>query len=200
MNEPIAIIGSGCRLAGGYQSPSELWDLLQNPYDVSQEIPRDRTSASRHNSSARGYFLSQDVREFDASFFSLSPLEAQAMDPQHRLLLETVYEALEEAGLPAETLRGSNTAIYTGVMFHDYLSLSSQDHMTIPKYHISGTAPNKASNRISYFFDWRGPSATVDTACSSSLVALDQAVQHPRHAVKTAPTCSGRWMFIVEQG
>ncbi|KAF7931237.1 hypothetical protein BELL_0094g00160 [Botrytis elliptica] len=196
MNEPIAIIGSGCRLAGGCQSPSELWNLLHTPYDVSQEFPPDRASASRHDSLPRGYFLSQDVREFDASFFSLSPLEAQAMDPQHRLLLETVYEALEEAGLPAETLRGSDTAVYTGVMFHDYLSLSSQDHMAIPKYHITGTAPNKASNRISYFFDWHGPSVTVDTACSSSLVALDHAVQQLRSGSSTLAVAAGANLLL----
>ncbi|KAK6593954.1 hybrid nrps pks [Botrytis cinerea] len=176
MNEPIAIIGRGCRLAGG--------------------VPPDRNSASRHSTSTRGYFLSQDVREFDASFFSLSPLEAQAMDPQHRLLLETVYEALEEAGIPAETLRGSDTAVYTGVMFHDYLSLSSQDHMAIPKYHITGTAPNKASNRISYFFDWHGPSVTVDTACSSSLVALDHAVQQLRSGSSTLAVAAGANLLL----
>ncbi|KAM0136093.1 hypothetical protein ACHAP3_004714 [Botrytis cinerea] len=199
MNEPIAIIGRGCRLAGGCQSPSELWNFLQTPYDVSQEFPPDRNSASRHSTSTRGYFLSQDVREFDASFFSLSPLEAQAMDPQHRLLLETVYEALEEAGIPAETLRGSDTAVYTGVMFHDYLSLSSQDHMAIPKYHITGTAPNKASNRISYFFDWHGPSVTVDTACSSSLVALDHAVQQLRIGSSTLAVAAGANLLLDDR-
>ncbi|GLA33581.1 type I Iterative Polyketide synthase (PKS) [Aspergillus niger] len=180
MNEPIAIIGSGCRLAGGCDSPSTLWTLLQQPHDVSREIPQDRIPPSHHNASHRGYFLSQDVAKFDASFFNLNPLEAQAMDPQHRLLLETVYEALEEAGMPMERLRGSDTAVYTGVMFHDYLALSSRDQESISKYHITGTAPNKASNRISHFFDWHGPSVTVDTACSSSLVALHQAVQQLR--------------------
>ncbi|GKZ39249.1 hypothetical protein AbraIFM66950_012172, partial [Aspergillus brasiliensis] len=180
MNEPIAIIGSGCRLAGGCDSPSTLWTLLQQPYDVSEDIPPNRIPPTRHNASPRGYFLSQDVAKFDASFFSLNPLEAQAMDPQHRLLLETVYEALEKAGMPVETLRGSDTAVYTGAMFHDYLALSSQDPDAISTYHITGTAPNKASNRISHFFDWHGPSVTVDTACSSSLVALHHAVQQLR--------------------
>ncbi|RAH86821.1 polyketide synthase [Aspergillus japonicus CBS 114.51] len=196
MNEPIAIIGSGCRLAGGCDSPSTLWTLLQQPYDVSQDIPPHRIPPSRHNASPRGYFLSQDVAKFDASFFSLNPLEAQAMDPQHRLLLETVYEALEEAGLTIERLRGSDTAVYTGVMFHDYLALSSQDPDAISTYHITGTAPNKASNRISHFFDWHGPSVTVDTACSSSLVALHHAVQQLRTGASHLAVAAGANLLL----
>ncbi|PWY77879.1 polyketide synthase [Aspergillus eucalypticola CBS 122712] len=196
MNEPIAIIGSGCRLAGGCDSPSTLWTLLQQPYDVSQDLPPNRIPPSRHNASPRGYFLSQDVANFDASFFNLNPLEAQAMDPQHRLLLETVYEALEEGGIPVEELRGSDTAVYTGVMFHDYLTLSSQDNESISTYHITGTAPNKASNRISHFFDWHGPSVTVDTACSSSLVALHQAVQQLRSGESRLAVAAGANLLL----
>jgi acyl transferase domain-containing protein len=126
------------------------------------------------------YLLEEDHRLFDHSFFSISPREAESMDPQQRLLLETVYEGVEAAGYSINHLRGSPTAVFVGQMGGDYMSLLLRDVDSVPQYFATGVSTAIMSNRVSYFFDWRGPSATIDTACSSSMVALHQAVQSLR--------------------
>lgn len=123
------------------------------------------------------YPLSEDTRLFDASFFSINAREADSMDPQQRILLETIYEGLETAGLTIKGLQGSQTAVYVGLMAGDYYDIQMRDIETLPRYAATGTARSIMSNRISYFFDWKGPSMTIDTACSSSLVAVHQAVE-----------------------
>lgn len=188
--EPIAIVGSGCRLPGGANTPSKLWDVLKNPSDLRREIPSDRFNVDRYyhpDNSHHGtsnirhsYVLEDDYRNFDANFFGVKTVEASAMDPQQRLLLETVYESLESAGMPMDGLRGSQTGVFVGNMSVDYTEILSQDIDSFPTYFAPGTARSILSNRISYFFDWHGPSVSVDTACSSSLVALHQAVQSLR--------------------
>lgn len=186
-NEPIAIIGSGCRFPGGSDSPSKLWELLRQPRDLLTQIPTSRFSAKGfyhpdalyhgHSNVQDSYTLSENPRHFDAQFFGIKPVEANAVDPQQRLLLETVYESLESAGLTIDGLQGSNTGVYVGLMCGDYEAMLLRDFSTIPTYHATGIAHSVISNRISYFFDWHGPSITLDTACSSSLVAVHQAVQ-----------------------
>lgn len=186
-NEPIAIVGSGCRFPGDCTSPSKLWQLLQQPRDVLSRIPAERFNPDgfyhvdgMHHGSTNvkdAYFLSEDHRLFDADFFKINPLEASAMDPQQRLLLEVVYESLESAGLPVEKLRGSKTAVYVGLMGEEYSDHLQRNLDALPVYMGTGTARSIMSNRISYFFDWCGPSMTIDTACSSSLVSVHQAVQ-----------------------
>ena len=124
--EPIAVVGSGCRFPGGANSPSSLWALLQSPRDLCQEIAPDRFSTTgfyHHDGTRLGtsnvrhsYLLQEDVRVFDAPFFNISPNEADAIDPQQRILLETVYEALEAGGHTLEKLRGSDTSVYVGTM------------------------------------------------------------------------------------
>ncbi|KAI1115884.1 thiolase-like protein [Nemania sp. NC0429] len=188
--EPIAIVGSGCRLPGGANTPSKLWDVLKNPSDLRREIPSDRFNVDRYyhpDNSHHGtsnirhsYVLEDDFRNFDANFFGVKTVEASAMDPQQRLLLETVYESLESAGIPMDGLRGSQTGVFVGNMSVDYTEILSQDIDSFPTYFAPGTARSILSNRISYFFDWHGPSVSIDTACSSSLVALHQAVQSLR--------------------
>lgn len=188
--EPIAIIGSGCRFPGGATTPSKLWDLLKNPPDLKRTIPADRFNVERYyhqDNSHHGtsnirhsYFLEEDFKLFDASFFGVKAVEALAMDPQQRLLLETVYESLESAGLRIEDLQGSQTGVFVGNMSVDYTEILSQDIDSFPIYFAPGTARSILSNRISYFFDWHGASVTIDTACSSSLIALHQAVQSLR--------------------
>ncbi|PWY66108.1 putative hybrid NRPS/PKS enzyme [Aspergillus heteromorphus CBS 117.55] len=185
--EPIAIVGSGCRFPGESSSPSKLWELLKAPRDVQTEIPPTRfnphafyhpdnlhhgTSNVRHS-----YLLTEDHRHFDAQFFGIKPAEAHCIDPQQRLLMETVYESLESAGLRLEDLRGSETAVYVGLMCGDYADIVVRDPESFPMYLSTGTARSIMSNRVSYFFDWHGPSMTIDTACSSSLVAVHEAVQ-----------------------
>lgn len=186
MPEPIAIVGTGCRFPGAASSPTRLWSLLSNPQDVASKIPKGRfnVDAYYHPDGPHGgtsnvqesYFLQDDVRAFDAPFFNISAAEAESMDPQQRLVLETVYESLEAGGLRLSDLRGSSTGVYCGQMCDDYSQVLARDTENLPRYTSTGMARNNASNRVSYFFDWHGPSMTIDTACSSSLVAVHLAV------------------------
>lgn len=121
--------------------------------------------------------IEDDIRAFDADFFGIKPIEAKALDPQQRMLLETVYEAIEAAGMTIEGLKSSDTGVFVGAMCADYEALQLRDLDAIPTYFATGTARSILSNRISYFFDWHGPCMTIDTACSSSLVAVHQAVK-----------------------
>ncbi|VBB71893.1 Putative dual specificity polyketide synthase/Non ribosomal peptide synthase [Podospora comata] len=185
--EPIAIIGSGCRFPGGASSPSRLWDLLSNPRDISAQIPESRFNLSgfyhqdsRHHGTTntqKAYFLEEDSRLFDNGFFGIRREEAESMDPQQRILLEVVYESLEAAGYPISQLKGSSTGVYVGQLNGDYYDVVLRNVESAPQYTATGTARSIMSNRVSYFFDWNGPSVTIDTACSSSLVALHLAVQ-----------------------
>lgn len=127
-----------------------------------------------------GHFLEQDIGAFDASFFSISPTEAKSMDPQQRLLLECVYEALENGGRGIEDVAGSLTSCFVGNFSRDYYDLMDRDVDTAPLYSSTGNASAILSNRVSYFYDFKGPSVTLDTACSSSLVALHLACQSLR--------------------
>lgn len=189
-SEPIALIGSSCRFAGGVTSPSGLWKILSEPTDLARSVPANRFSVDgfyhrdpEHHGTTdapRGYFLDGDHRVFDAQLFNITPKEAEAMDPQQRQALEIVYEAFESAGYSIQELAGQNIAVYTGVMTRDYDTLTSRDDLNASQYAATGNARSIISNRISYFFDLHGPSMTIDTACSASLVALHQAVQSLR--------------------
>ncbi|XXH02496.1 hypothetical protein Hte_008872 [Hypoxylon texense] len=128
---------------------------------------------------------------FDYNFFNISPKEAEAMDPQQRILLECVYEAIEAAGLPVDDLRGSSTAVFVGQMSDDYHDILLRDIDSVPQYTGTGTSRAIMANRVSYFFDWRGPSMNIDTACSSSLVALHQAVQTIRRGESQIAVVAG---------
>ncbi|ROW16969.1 hypothetical protein VPNG_01408 [Cytospora leucostoma] len=185
-NEPIALVGSSCRFAGGVTSPSKLWEILSDPTDLSKRIPSNRFSAKGFfhddpeyhgtTNSPHGYWIDQDHRLFDASFFNITPKEAEAIDPQQRLLLEVVYEALESAGYAMGDYAGRNIGVYAGVMTADYQTLTECDELNASQYASTGNSRAIVANRLSYFFDFHGPSMTIDTACSASLVALHQAV------------------------
>lgn len=199
--EPIAVIGNGCRFPGGAATPAKLWDLLREPWDVRSTIPSNRFDPDGFlgdtvNSTHHGYFLTEDYRTFDASFFGVKPVEAKSIDPQQRLLLEVVYESIEAAGLSMAALRGTLTAIYVGLMAADYNDLLNRDTSDYPPYIAAGTARSMISNRVSYFFDWRGPSMTIDTACSSSLVAVHQAVQALRSGDATVAVAAGANLLL----
>ncbi|KXT12059.1 hypothetical protein AC579_4694 [Pseudocercospora musae] len=186
-SEPIAIVGSACRFSGDTDSPAKLWQLLKDPQDLHQKINPERFSVEAfyhpdhayhgHANVKHAYLLAQDVAKFDAEFFGINAMEANAMDPQQRLTLETVYEAIESAGMTIEGLSGSDTCVYAGSMTADYDAMSLRDLDHLPTYAAVGTSRAILSNRISYFFNWKGASMTIDTACSSSLVALHNAVQ-----------------------
>lgn len=186
--EGIAIIGSACRLPGGATSPSKLWQQLIAPQDLLREAPSSRFSLSAfHNEdgtrsgatnvNGKAYLLDQDPAEFDAAFFSLSPAEAEGIDPQQRILLEVTYEALESAGYSLNKISGSSTGVYVGSSGSDYRDIQNRDLERLGRWHATGTASSIIANRISHFYDLRGPCLTIDTACSSSLVGLHLAVQ-----------------------
>ncbi|MEU9691967.1 SDR family NAD(P)-dependent oxidoreductase [Amycolatopsis japonica] len=172
--EPIAIVGVGCRLPGGADSPERYWRLLEAGRDGIREVPEDRWETP-----ARGGFL-DDIAGFDAEFFGITPGEAETMDPQQRMLLEVAWAALEHAGIPPSTLRGSRTGVFVGLSAGEYGHLTMADPAAVDVWSATGAATSIAANRLSYLFDLRGPSLTLDTACSSSLVAVHQAVQSLR--------------------
>ena len=204
--EPIAIVGTGCRFPGGADSPSKLWDLLVNKRDALREIDSSRfnpngfhhPNGERHGSLnvKHAYTLQEDIRAFDSNFFGINPKEAAAIDPQHRILLETVYEAMEAGGFTIEGMQASDTAVYVGVMTGDYQELLLRNPDSLPKYFATGTAPSILANRISYFFDWKGPSVCMNTACSSSLVAVHSAVQSLRSGESRMAVAGGANLII----
>jgi hybrid polyketide synthase/nonribosomal peptide synthetase ACE1 len=189
--EPIAVIGSACRFPGNSNTPSKLWSLLSQPKDVLSKIPNDRFNPAGHyhpdglhhgtTNVQESYFLRENIKAFDAQFFGMKAVEARTMDPQQRLLLESVYESLEHAGLPIEDLAGSKAGVFVGQMCEDWSIHLRRDPDKVPVYTATGTARSILSNRVSYFFNWHGPSMTIDTACSSSLVAVHLAVQSLRN-------------------
>ena len=178
--EPIAIIGIGCRFPGA-SGPQAFWQLLRDGVDAIREVPADRfilrdfydpDPATPGKMTTRwGGFL-EHVDQFDPHFFGISPREAARMDPQQRLLLEVAWEALQDAGQMAERLAGTQAGVFIGISNNDYGRIQFSDPHRIDAYAGTGNALSIAANRISYLFDFRGPSIAIDTACSSSLVAV----------------------------
>jgi amino acid adenylation domain-containing protein len=183
--EPIAIIGMGCRFPRAH-NPQEFWTLLCEGKDAICEVPADRWDIKKMYDpdstvpgkmvSRWGGFLDQ-VDQFDWRAFRMLPREVTAMDPQHRLLLEVAWEALEDAGLPLQEVAGSQTSVSIGIGWSDYLHLQVRNWSQLNEYTAMGNKNSSAANRISYMFDLKGPSISVDTACTSSLSALYLACQ-----------------------
>jgi len=184
--EPIAIIGMACRFPGRANSPDQFWDLMDKGQDAISEFPDGRWDVDAYYDAnpdsvgkiytRKGGFLTQ-VDTFDTQFFGISPREAMSLDPQHRLLLEVSWEALEDACQSPDQLLGSRTGVFVGIGQNDYeqYRLFGPDPSQIDSYDATGSGFCFASGRLSYFYDFQGPSMSVDTACSSSLVALHQA-------------------------
>ena len=184
---PIAIVGMSCRFPAGANNPEKLWEMLSKGQTGWTDVPADRYNwksfyhpsheASGAHNQRGGHFLDQDISEFDANFFGIPAAEAQSLDPQQRLQLETAYEALENAGIPLEIVRGSNTSVYIAVVSRDYDRMIYKDPSDIPKYHLTGCGDATVCGRLSYTFDFKGPAVTIDTGCSGSMVGLHQACQ-----------------------
>jgi acyl transferase domain-containing protein len=208
--EPIAIVGMGCRYPGGVDSPESLWELVSKGTDAISDLPGDRLwdldairgpDRNRADSRYRGGFI--NAGDFDAEFFGIDEQEAVVMDPQHRLLLETTWEACEDAGIDPTTLRGSGTGVFIGLGVQSYAGLllgsvveSSEGYVT------SGNAGSMASGRIAHTLGLKGPAMTIDTACSSSATALHVACQSLRGRETPMAIAGGvaimatPWMYI----
>lgn len=183
--EDIAIVGVATRFPGDLNTPDEMWDALLAGKDCITDLPEGRWEeflaepriAERvAKARTRGGYLS-DIKGFDSEFFALSKMEADNIDPQQRMALELTWEALEHARIPASSLRGTSVGVFVGNSTNDYQFLAVSDPSVTHPYAITGTASSIIANRVSYFYDFRGPSVAVDTACSSSLVAAHQGVQ-----------------------
>ncbi len=186
--DDIAIVGLATRFPGDMNTPDETWQALLEGRSGITDLPEgrwvefldDQRIAERvAKAHTRGGYLS-DIKGFDAEFFALSKMEADNIDPQQRMALELTWEALENARIPASSLRGQSVGVYVGSSTNDYSMLAMSDPSVAHPYAITGTASSIIANRVSYFYDFRGPSIAVDTACSSSLVAAHQGVQSLR--------------------
>ncbi|KAL7805464.1 polyketide synthase [Trichoderma aethiopicum] len=204
--DDIAIVGLALRFPGDATSPQKLWDVLERKESQWSEFPKDRLNIDGyyHPSNERlgslsfrgGHFLKDDISAFDAPFFSIPTEEANAVDPQQRMLLEISYEALENAGIRKEDIDGSDTAVYVGSFVKDYEYISLRDQNWGPKYAATGNGIAIMSNRISYFYNLHGPSMTVDTGCSSSLVAVHLAAQSLRSGEASLALAAGTGMIL----
>lgn len=187
--KPLAIVGIGCRFPGGADSPDDFWNLLCSGTDATRVVPETRWNAAKYYDpnpakvgkmvTRRGGFLSE-IDKFDPQFFGISPREANLLDPQQRLMLQATWEALEDGGLPADKLAGTDVGVFIGGFTLDYQLLQNQGRTSryrFKTHSATGMMMTMLANRISYTFDFRGPSMTVDTACSSSLVAVHLAAQ-----------------------
>src|SRR3954451_19774583 len=185
----IAIIGIGCRFPGSVNDAESFWNLLVEGRDAVSEVPADRWNVERYYDpepgiagktfAKRAGFLDQ-IDKFDPQFFGISPREAPYVDPQHRLLLETAWEAIENAGVVLDFEKGSDIGVFVGISHNDYQGMQSTafDHFGIAPHTATGSAHSIAANRISYCFNLRGPSVAMDTACSSALTAVHVACEH----------------------
>ncbi|WP_025764162.1 SDR family NAD(P)-dependent oxidoreductase [Dyadobacter tibetensis] len=183
--DPVAIVGMSGRFPGS-ENLVEFWEQLTGNKDLIREIPPDRWDWKSYYGDSRrdalktkakwGGFIS-DIDKFDASFFEISAREAELMDPQHRITLEAVFSALEDAGIPTSKLKGTSVSVFIGVLNNDYADLlSEQRELRVHAHYATGNTHSMLANRISYLLDIHGPSEPIDTACSSSLIALNRAV------------------------
>ncbi|NIL78569.1 hypothetical protein RhoFasB10_04747 [Rhodococcus sp. B10] len=200
----IAIVGVSTRFPGAGSTPEEMWSLLSEGRDGITDLPEGRweeftsdpaIKAAVDATVTKGGYL-DDVKTFDAEFFAMSPNEVVNVDPQQRLALELTWEALEHARIPASSVKGSQVGVFIGSSSNDYQLLAVSDPNAHP-YALTGTSTAIVANRVSYFYDFRGPSVAVDTACSSSLVAVHQAVRSLRSGESDLAVAGGVNMLLA---
>jgi acyl transferase domain-containing protein/acyl carrier protein len=199
--EPIAIVGIGCRFPGQAYGPQRFWRMLEDGVDAISEVPPDRWDVERFydaNPATRGRTYSrwggfiEDVDRFDARLFGISPREAVQLDPQQRVILEVVWEALEEGGLSPADLQDSHTGVFIGTRGSEYFPANGRtDPEDAETYFATGNSLSTLAGRLSYFFGFSGPCFALDTACSSSLVAVHVAVQSLRRGECSAAIAGG---------
>lgn len=188
MKEPIAVVGFAFKFPQDVTTEENLWKLLMERRSTMTEVPSNRWNLDGfykpHGNhpgtvnSRGGHFIADHPARFDAPFFSIQPAEAECMDPQQRFLLETSYHALENAGIPMEKAMGSRTSVHVGCLLQEYSQISQRDSEMPGNYQIVGSSGlSMLANRLSWFYDFQGPSMTVDTACSGSLLAVHLACQ-----------------------
>ncbi|KAI1452810.1 polyketide synthase PksD [Annulohypoxylon moriforme] len=205
--EPVAIIGFSFRLPQDVEDPSSLWGMLESGRNVMTDWPESRANvdAFSHSASAttntvksRGaHFMKDHPAAFDAPFFSITSKEAASMDPQQRLLLETSYHALENAGIPAERVSGTETAVFAGSMADDYIKVIAKDPDNAPTNTATGSSPAILANRLSWYFDLKGPSIQLNTACSTSMIAMDLACQSLRNGQSSMALVTGSNVILT---
>jgi len=189
MSEAVAIIGLATKFPSDAADTASFWKFLLSGRSAHTAWPEHRIGAGHYHPDsdrggshavAGGNFLKDDPADFDAPFFSITKGEASSMDPQQRLVLENVYLALENSGISLAKVSGTDTSVFVSGFNHDHLALLSADMEATLRYRATGLTNSILSNRVSWFFDFKGPSMTIDTACSSSLVTLHQACQSLR--------------------
>nr|A2R6H1.2 RecName: Full=Highly reducing polyketide synthase otaA; AltName: Full=Ochratoxin biosynthesis cluster protein 1; AltName: Full=Ochratoxin biosynthesis cluster protein A [Aspergillus niger CBS 513.88] len=200
-SEPLAIIGLACKYANGIDSPEALYEQVMAARCMHGAMPSNRMDASFYyhptseatgtSYSKGGYFLNCDLNAFDSPFFQLSEIDVMAMDPQQKMLLENVYHALENAGIPLKNAISSPTSVFVGCSNNDHLALANSDLLLSLKGKGTGTSPSILANRVSWFYDFQGTSQTIDTACSSSLVAFHQGCMDVRAGKSAMSIISG---------
>lgn len=180
--DSIAICGFSIKFPQDATSPEAFWKMIMEKRCAMTEFPSDRMKKKNDKRPIRGaHFIQDDISIFDASFFSISPAEAAAIDPMQRWLLETAYRALENAGITMEEVSGSSTSVYTGCLSQDYMLQIARDAEFSPTYAALGIGLSMLANRLSWFFNLHGPSVSLDSACSSSAIAVDIACQALRN-------------------
>ncbi|MCH9721358.1 MAG: type I polyketide synthase, partial [Actinomycetia bacterium] len=204
---PIAVVGMACRLPGDIDSPQRLWEALLRGEDLVTDIPRERWDADElydpeagvagRSVSKWGAFL-DDVTGFDPDFFGINEREATAMDPQHRVLLETAWEAVEHAGRTPSSMAGTSTGVFIGMSHDDYAMVTSDAGAFDQAYAFTGNPFSMASGRISHALGLHGPALTMDTACSSSMVAVHQACRS-LHEGESEMALAGGVMLMLDQ-
>ncbi|WP_175648157.1 polyketide synthase Pks13 [Nocardia donostiensis] len=211
----IAIVGLSTRLPGAGDTPESTWEFLINRGDAIRELPEGRwaefledpavAQAVAEGNTLGGYLDQDVVKGFDAEFFAMSPVEVERVDPQQRLMMELTWEALEHARIPASDLKGEPVGVFIGSSTNDFqliaaLGLADQDPnapVSAQAYAITGSSTSIIANRVSYFYDFRGPSVAVDTACSSTLVAVHQAVLALRNGDADLALAGGVNMLLM---